>query len=144
MIGDRPLVERVAGSLLGIPYRWGGEERDGCDCWGLCRLFAREACGPDFPDLRAEAPETHDGLAAFVRLEAAGDEWVEVSRGDVAAFDVVELDRGAGVAIAIDARRMLVTSATLGRSVMLPIWGVRWRGSLSGIYRWTRRESASA
>jgi cell wall-associated NlpC family hydrolase len=36
---------------VGLPYRAGGRERDGLDCWGLIRLIYREQLGIDLPEI---------------------------------------------------------------------------------------------
>jgi len=25
--------------LIGVPYKWAGYSFEGCDCWGLCRIY---------------------------------------------------------------------------------------------------------
>ena len=34
---------------VGIPYREGGRDRSGCDCWGIVRLYLMETHGLELP-----------------------------------------------------------------------------------------------
>lgn len=40
-----------ATQYIGLPYKAGGRERDGIDCWGLLRLVYREQLGIALPEL---------------------------------------------------------------------------------------------
>lgn len=72
----------------GIPFIDRGLTRDGCDCWGLCRLVILEQTGIKLP----EYPEI-DGGATLAKLRtiiaaADGPEWIEIPAGQERAFDV--------------------------------------------------------
>lgn len=65
-IGDRPAADPVpvAESLLGTPYLWGGNSRNGIDCSGLVQA-ALTACGiacPGDSDLQRAAFPVADGI----------------------------------------------------------------------------------
>jgi cell wall-associated NlpC family hydrolase len=40
---------------VGLPYRLGGRDRDGIDCWGLVRLVLQEQFNVEIPSLAYEA-----------------------------------------------------------------------------------------
>jgi len=45
---------------IGIPFKWHGSDRDGCSCWGLVRLVARDVFGKTLPshdDIESRAAE---------------------------------------------------------------------------------------
>lgn len=38
-----------ANDYVGIPFKWLGYDRDGCSCWGLVRMVAKEQFNLDLP-----------------------------------------------------------------------------------------------
>lgn len=75
--------------LMAIPYREGGRDETGCDCWGFVRLvlaragiavpsFAGEAVGCDFA---AEA--------ALIARETSGPSWASIAPSDARPLDCV-------------------------------------------------------
>lgn len=40
---------------IGIPYKSHGRDFDGCDCYGLCRLFLKNEMGKDLPEINQYA-----------------------------------------------------------------------------------------
>lgn len=52
--------------FIDIPFKVGGRDFDGCDCWGLFALVSREVCGVELPDYGGVvwAPEADDAAVA--------------------------------------------------------------------------------
>ena len=53
-------MEAWAREYVGIPFRVGGRDRGGCDCWGLVRLVIGERRGVWLPSLGAEYETIND------------------------------------------------------------------------------------
>ena len=112
--------------FVGIPFRDRGASFDGCDCYGLVRLFHREHFDRDLPVAPCVVKEGD---------EAAGDPaWRKIDRAaeDVKLGDVA-LIRGARTlhcGLLVDARRILHVSI-MSTSVVEQLS----RFFLFGIYR---------
>lgn len=83
------LLPLWASHYFGIPFIDRGVTRDGCDCWGLCRLVILEQTGlklPKYPEIGCGAT-----LAKLRTILAAADgpDWIEIERGQERAFDLV-------------------------------------------------------
>ena len=68
---------------MDIPYRQHGRDRSGCDCWGLIRLFYREALGLDVPSY---CPATVDvtnvrAVSPVIKQSAANIIWRSIQVG---------------------------------------------------------------
>ena len=76
---------------IGLPYRLGGRDRDGIDCYGLVRLALGEVWGLDLPAYAVgypASPSARQALAARVAACRTG-EWLPVTRGHERPGDVV-------------------------------------------------------
>ena len=40
--------------FIGIPFKVGGEDFEGCDCWGLVKLYFKQVLDIDIPDYRVD------------------------------------------------------------------------------------------
>lgn len=61
---------------VGLPYRAGGRERDGLDCWGLIRLIYREEKGILLPEIPGTVQNEQVNVSREV-LAQCSEGWVE-------------------------------------------------------------------
>ncbi|HNU27161.1 MAG TPA: NlpC/P60 family protein [Planctomycetota bacterium] len=123
-----------AADYVGIPYRFGGDSRDGADCWGLARMILRERFGRDVPAFDHEDGSPHR-LASVVEsaMPTIGAERVERPEpGDLALLKLHGDPCHVGVVIG-DGYMI----HTLGRhdSALDRPEGPRWAPRLEGYYR---------
>lgn len=78
---------RWAESYLSIPFRDRGDDRKGCDCWGLIRLVYREQLGIDLPAYENVGTGQDVEKIEQILEGHSGPEWKEISSGDEKAFD---------------------------------------------------------
>ncbi len=79
---------------IAIPFLEHGRDRDGCDCWGLCRLIWREQFGLDLPSYGETYNTAEDGRRVGETLAQNGidsTEWMQIQAGDEVAGDAVLL-----------------------------------------------------
>lgn len=125
-----------------IPFKAKGAERDGCDCWGLVRLFYREQLQITLPAYLSEYAEdytaaTVDSAVCSHRREP---QWQCV---DVAAYGDVALFLSKGLVthmgVMLNNRVMLHASASLGGVATARVTAQPWRSKLEGFYRYASR-----
>jgi cell wall-associated NlpC family hydrolase len=63
---------------LAIPYRPGGRDRTGLDCWGLLKLVYREQFGIELPEMPLLAPYRVRDAAGLLRSEQSTS-WTELA-----------------------------------------------------------------
>jgi cell wall-associated NlpC family hydrolase len=104
---------------VGLPYRAGGSDRDGCDCWGLVVLVYRELLGKELPlysDYRINVADREE-IAAL--LAGAPSGWTEVDGRHIRLFDLalmLTLGQEAHVGLVAGSGLVLHSSVQLGRS----------------------------
>ena len=122
--------------LLGVPYRYGGRDQTGLDCWGLCiEIYKR--LGIDLPDVLSPAEGTHEEIVTGIRQHSD-----LVSRIDqpepfcIALFHIHSRDFADHIGIVLEDTRRFVHIYD-GMNVHLvrldhPFWSKR----IIGFYRW--------
>ncbi|WP_238121955.1 MULTISPECIES: NlpC/P60 family protein [unclassified Xanthobacter] len=120
---------------LGLPFRLGGRDRGGVDCYGLVVLAYTEVLGvslPSFTGHYTDLARPRDILAA---LDVGRVLWRRVERPrawDVALFDA---PCGCHVGLMVDAWRMLHV-AQHHDSRIERVDAPAWRARGQGVYRW--------
>jgi len=121
------MTERPIGKYIGIPWVTDGHSLEGCDCWGLFRLFYRNEYQINLPGLTSG--------------EAMYGAWTKVDTpivGDLLLFRTTE---GPHVGIALSKTEMLhVDKCTTSRIENFK--GLAWKNRLRRIYRHRQRNSA--
>lgn len=126
---------------IGIPYKPGGRDRDGIDCWGLLQLVWREQFGAVLPSY--DGPLWQRGASAEEVARAASEysrQFTEIEPGQERPGDGV-LFRMMGSPIHV--------AAVVGRGAMLHVddsadscvedyTSVRWSRRILGFYRYER------
>ena len=66
-----------ATKYIGLPYRPGGRDRGGLDCWGLLKLIYLEQRGIPLPDLLGVAEGSIAAISREIGRESK-ENWIEV------------------------------------------------------------------
>lgn len=110
-----------AAGLVGIPYRKGGSNFDGCDCWGLVVLASRVLLGRELPN---------DPLAAKDMVYEIGRNLRDI--GDIAVWQI-----GSDVHTGLLVHRELILHTFENRgSCLLPLISVSLAFARARFYRW--------
>lgn len=137
-MGDKIQMHWSA-DYIGLPWLARGADRDGLDCWGLCRVVYRERLG-------IELESYSDGyVTAFERAEIAAliagardrAPWREIALGQEREFDIV-LFRCAGLAthVGIVTAPGQMLHVTAGRESMIERYrDGKWLPRLIGFQR---------
>lgn len=128
-----------ASRYIGIPFKDGGRDRDGCDCWGLVRLVYAERHGILLPhhDGRYSSTRDVEALEAVRTSELASEAWRPASEDEAAVGDVMLFELGQLWHVGIIVGRGLVLHVMRGveacvERIDTPAWMCRSRG----IYRY--------
>lgn len=127
-------------AYIGIPYLDRGRGLDGVDCWGLCRLFHRNAMGNELPSYLDdyEGAEVKESVASAVfrnlknwKVVDGEPEW-----GDVLVFNVMGLPIHTGIYIgAGDFLHAFKGTA----SCIERLNSVTWQHRLHRVIRWEKK-----
>ena len=117
-----------------IPYRDGGRDHDGVDCYGLVVLVYREQFGVEIAPFEFVDRETA-GLQAIWSADVES-KWRRIADHEVSAGDVVEIRLGdrPHCGIMLDRNKMLHARQAAGVSIE-PISKGYWCRRVTGIYR---------
>lgn len=125
------------GTYVGLPFKDGGRDRAGIDCWGLIRLVYAELWGLDLPDLsgRYDDLSRHQDLAQLYWDHAAG--WQGVEPSDLRLGDLLLLRiEGWASHVGMIVSRTKMLHAELREAATLEDFDSRlWRPRHHGFFR---------
>ena len=130
-----------AARFIGIPFRDGGRDRDGIDCWGVLRLVYGEVLGVELPAYDGVNANTADRAELERLMDGGIGAWCEVSDRELRTGDGVRFrvaDARCHVAVHAGAGMFLHAEKDLG--VVLERYGaIGWRHRKPRFYRhWTQ------
>jgi cell wall-associated NlpC family hydrolase len=126
-----------------IPFRYAGRDFNGCDCWGLFQLVAREQFGIELPPYRGVSwnPEGDDAAVARDAARHA-DRFTKVDPSDARAGDglllrVMGMPMHVGVVVCPG---WMLHVETRCDSVLEQYDAMHWKNRVLGIYRYTGQQ----
>ena len=108
--------------LIGIPFKLGGTDFNGCDCRGICYLYHKHVHGIDYPNTdggkvifrdRKKDIERIDGFLLKFCHHIGFD---DLQEGDFAIFKGI--GSAGSLAVCIDRRRILYMNKINGSSII--------------------------
>jgi hypothetical protein len=125
-----------------IPYRLGGSDWDGSDCWGLVRLAYAQEFEIDLPAWNQKLEGFRvppRGYVADLVREQGQRTWFQVPAHEALPFDVVVLRNlrpsdHCGI-VTPDLRELLTTNAAMGSHVCDWSRYSEWASRICGVYR---------
>lgn len=63
-----------------IPFKVGGRDENGCDCWGLFRLVFEHLTGIVLPIYGGVQPGSAFVEAAAIRAAVSSDDWIKIDK----------------------------------------------------------------
>lgn len=124
--------------FVGIPFREGGRDLSGCDCWGLLWLVFRDLRGVELPSYCDRYVTFADRKAIADLIAGESEPWQEIQAGQEQPFDAVKVRRAglvAHVGLVVAPGLMLdVCAGTCSRIQRLGDAALRRR--IAGFYRY--------
>lgn len=101
-----------AAEYIGLPFKSGGRDRTGLDCWGLCRLVLAEHFGVEMPSYGGYGDTSFKNAPSLREIvtKAALADFVEILKGHEQPGDIAVLRQGGftcHVGIVVEPGRML-------------------------------------
>lgn len=128
---------------VNIPFSERGSSHQGCNCWGLVRLWKREQMGEDLPSYDEFYTDTEDLAAAHLIQEVKDqDQWIPLEAGTEKEGDVILLRiKGLPWHIGVVAGKGRMLHVELGaESVIEPYNGLKWNKRIIGFYRFQPKD----
>lgn len=130
------MTEYDVSSYIGIPYLSKGRSREGCDCWGLVRLFYREQKGVDLPSYSESYTDSAEIDETKLAVSAGRVNWLKVETplpGDVVLMKL----RGEPVHVGVYVGVGMMLHVRSGVNACLQrLSAPFWKQSLEGFYRY--------
>ena len=123
--------------FIGIPYKSKGRSFNGCDCWGIIRLYYNEVINRRLPEYLIGYCDALDATQTAIMFADKKSQYMKVDYKDRMNFDIVLFTLQGVVShcgLVLDRTKMLHSLAG-HNSVIEPYTGVLWRDRIEGIYR---------
>lgn len=123
---------------IGIPFKEKSADFNGCDCWGLVRLFYKEEFNIELPDFSQEYENTMDTKNIPRLAVNESKRWKQVTSpqyGDVLLYKIYNLPLHVG--IYIDKKRMLHVMKGINSGLERHDT-IMWTSRLEGVYRYEK------
>lgn len=118
---------------VGLPYKLGGRDRSGIDCWGLVRLIHKEQMGIDLPAF-ADVISLEDQAETISREKEGWNPVVIEQTGDVVLFNIL----GNATHVGIVTRPGFFIHAFENQDVRVErLDSAKWKKRIAGIYRYS-------
>ena len=131
-------LHKFSHSLLDIPFKDKGRDRDGCDCWGIVFIAYKELLGISLPTLTGYS-STQRLKELQVLIDTNQDQWHIIDKPK--AFDCILLkihDYNCHIGLMLDEKHF----AHMERGVQVSvdtISSVLWKNRIEGFYRHVSR-----
>lgn len=135
-------IAEWAARFVGIPFRDGGRDFDGCDCYGLFRLAYQEVYSISLPSYTGAytSAQERDEVAALLTSRIPADAWQAITGaprvGDAVVFRVLGQPWHCGVMVSPTDFLHVASTTGLSRIERLDAWA--WARRRHGVYRHPR------
>jgi cell wall-associated NlpC family hydrolase len=111
-------MKKDLNKLIGIPFKLGGDDFNGCDCKGICYLYYKYVHGKKYPHddggklLKRDVKKDTERIISFVKNFCKKIEFNDLKEGDLV---IVKADNSVGaLGVCIDDKRVLHTTIVMG------------------------------
>jgi cell wall-associated NlpC family hydrolase len=125
---------------IGIPYKVNGETFESSDCYGLCKLYAKNELGITLPTYFYS--EINNEQTAEIAIQLAkhgmGEGWKKVDTpefGDIVTFRIMGHEVHCGIMVS---SKEFLHSLKGRMSCIEELSHINWQHRLTGVYRWTK------
>ena len=87
---------RQLNDFIGIPFKDGGRDYSGCDCWGLATLYFRDVLDVELPDYAISA-EKFEQIRDKMMNELQCENWLVLEHPEPNSIALMRLGESPGV-----------------------------------------------
>lgn len=123
---------------VGLPYKPGGRDRDGIDCYGLVWLFYRDELGIALPRYEGspDLAEMEEVSRIIHGIEDNSGYWIQVPREEAVLGDVVDVSLMGGFHVGIFIPKTKMLHAMQKTATAIEDFSrVKWRTRIRGCFR---------
>jgi len=125
--------------LVGIPFKDGGRDRNGLDCWGMVILAYKILHNKEIPDFKICAMQ-HDLVHKKILEQQTDNDWEELQgpeKGCIVAFRLHPIFVS-HIGICIDEKTFLHCSERIGGVCIEKLNHSFYNKRIEGFYKWTK------